>query len=113
MAQASSLPAPPAPHAWHRPDFGLGGGHGAAAGPALLLHGAFTPADPALEQYYRRQYSIKSEQAFACHQVVDLPSVTAPHAPHAQQQQAPPAAGSDWASYLRTLAGTLRAKVTP
>lgn len=31
--------------------------------------------DPCLEHYYRKQYEIKQEQAFPCHQVIDLSNI--------------------------------------
>lgn len=35
----------------------------------LVLQGSVVHSDPVLQQYYQRQYVIKTEQAFACHQV--------------------------------------------
>jgi hypothetical protein len=82
---------------------------GAAPGAGVLLPSLAPSAagDPSLEQYYRRQYCIKQDQAYVCHQVVDLDLLHAPPRP------APAAPPGDWASYLRSLAGTLKAKVAP
>lgn len=63
--------------------------------------------DPTMKQYYLRQYTIKQEQAFPCHHVVDLATV-------AGEQSQPREQGSvAWVSMLRSIADTLKRTVSP
>jgi len=86
--------------------------------------------DPTMQQYYARQYNIKQEQAFPCHQVVEIgPNAISAVGKYssdygnnnvAQIEGGPEedaAAGSDvggWAvELLRSLAGSIKRSVSP
>lgn len=87
--------------------------------------------DPTMQQYYTRQYNIKQEQAFPCHQVVEIGSNTISaiggyitgngnnnvSQVELEDQEDAAAAGSDvggWAvGLLRSLAGSIKRSVSP
>jgi hypothetical protein len=85
--------------------------------------------DPTMQQYYARQYNIKQEQAFPCHQVVEIGpgtisaigGYTSTNVGQAgidhQEDQDAAAAGSDvggWAvGFLRSIAGSIKRSVSP
>jgi len=89
--------------------------------------------DPTMQQYYMRQYNIKQEQAFPCHQVVGIGPTTisaidgyttgygnnnvAQIGDGGEEEDAATAAGSDvggWAvELLRSLAGSIKRSVSP
>ena len=74
--------------------------------------------DPTMQQYYARQYTIKQEQAFPCHQVIDMGphptstlAGTAGTADQAHHHGSDPMGG--WTSVLRSLAGSLKRTLSP
>jgi hypothetical protein len=86
--------------------------------------------DPTMQQYYARQYNIKQEQAFPCHQVVEIGPNTTISAiggyngtiSQVEQQQDQDDAGvgavgndvGGWAvGLLRSLAGSIKRSVSP
>lgn len=90
-------------------------GLGSTAGPIpvlLMQGGTGMPStggmdDPTMQQYYLRQYTIKQEQAFPCHHVVDLGTACA--AGEQPREQGSVA----WISMLRSIADTLKRTVSP
>ena len=80
--------------------------------------------DPTMQQYYARQYNIKQEQAFPCHQVMEIDSslplhnnnTTATANMDIHQHHDNTAAGDSgggWASMFLSLAGSFKRSISP
>lgn len=93
---------------WEMTSSSSGSSTASDTGVPVLLHNRSAPVseDPTLQQYYARQYNIKQEQAFPCHQVIEM-GVAAPVADTEHEDY------SGWTSMLRSLAGSLKRTLSP
>lgn len=93
---------------WEMTSSSSGSSTASDPGMPVLLHNRSAPVseDPTLQQYYARQYNIKQEQAFPCHQVIEM-GVAAPVADTEHEDY------SGWTSMLRSLAGSLKRTLSP
>ena len=79
--------------------------------PVLLMqpgsiNGLLVSDDPAVQKYLTRQYSIKQELAFPCHQVVEL----GPSSSHSENENNQ---SHGWTSVFRSIADTLKRSMSP
>ena len=95
-------------------------GSSTASDPAsmpVLLHNMRAPVseDPTLQQYYARQYIIKQEQAFPCHQVIEMGvgAGNGNESEQQQQQQQEQQYEYGWTYMLKSLAGSLKKTLSP
>lgn len=77
--------------------------------PILLMQPGGVPLqgdDPAVQRYLNRQYSIKQELAFPCHQVIDVD-------PSSSQSENQSNQGFGWTSVFRSIADSLKRSMSP